>query len=78
MEQSHGINDQPMELELGPNLGFEVQTAPNQQHQWIYELVCLSGDVALLLLHHDYSCLQFVKRSDMPADMASDTFQGVY
>ena len=77
MEQSHGINDQPIELELGPNLGFEVQTALNQQHQWISELVSLSGDVALLLLHHDYICLQHVRRSDMSANMPSDTFQGV-
>ena len=77
MEQSHGINDQPMELELGPNLGFEMQTALNEQHQWIYELVSLSGDVALLLLHHDYICLQYVRRSDMSADMPSHTFQGV-
>ena len=77
MEQSHGINDQPMELELGPNLGFEVQTALNQQHQWISELVSLSGDVPLLLLHHDYICLQYVRRSDMSADMPPDTFQGV-
>ena len=33
MEQSHDINDQSMELELGPNLGFELQTVLNQQHQ---------------------------------------------
>ena len=77
MEQSHGINDQPMELELGPNLGFEVQTALNQQHQWISELFSLSGDVALLLLHHGYICLQYVRRSDMSADMPPDTFHGV-
>ena len=77
MEQSHGISDQPISLELGPNLGSDVQTALDQRHQWISELVSLSGDVALLLLHHDYICLQYVKRSDMSAGMPSDTFQGV-
>ena len=60
-----------------PSLGFEVQTVLDQRYQWIPELVSLSGDVSLLLLHHDYICLQYVKWSDMTEDMPSYSFQGV-